>query len=336
VQLESPGTDNRRRSIASKIDEWVLCRLLALFGMPHVRHWRKCPTLAVIDGEVGGDLFTRARLSFGNGFARAVRMLPVSMSLVLLSLLLIRWTESRETVDTFAYVLVLASALLVGAVYIHLLALLLRVRRGVSPEFLPMRLINLIAMIEHRPDKWGSIAARGRINGQIEQVARLYARFGQELRAGDEKTAEDLDRWSRGLAARMRAMKLWVARPGPFTFTDVLARLSTDLRLAVHGNEHELEWQEPGPRIPSPRRSLIVKGAWASLSVLLLGATAAAVVTTETVSAASTLVISLLAAGGLMSLGQAGVPLRQLAEAKTTFDALRKEPSQKGPPTDGP
>ena len=192
-----------------------------------------------------------------------------------------------------------------------------------AAQMIPALLVRTIFLIEAYPEEWRDLKRRGLINKHLELLARSYARIPNQLQGGDPHTRRLFREWGLEMATSVRELKRWVAHPTPFTFTDLLHRLSSDLNCALDGRWSEIPRTAPAidSQVGSPRQ----KAAWLTLGALLLaGAISILVAYSSELGAGGPLVVSLLGALGLMAMTRGGISLEGLAKAKGNLDDLRK------------
>jgi hypothetical protein len=188
---------------------------------------------------------------------------------------------------------------------------------------IPSVLTQAISVIEAHPENWKDLNSRGRINKELERVARSYVRLPDQLRGGDPHTLTLFRDWGLEMAVSVRDLKQWVAHPSAFTYTDLLHRLSVDLNSALDGRWSEIPRAKPSgdSNTGSPRQ----KAAWLALGATLLAlAISILVAYSSKLGVGGPFLVSLLGALGLMAMSRGGIPLEGLSKAKGTLDVMRK------------
>jgi hypothetical protein len=103
-----------------------------------------------------------------------------------------------------------------------------------------------ILLLEDDANRWRDASFRGKINRNLESIAKRIERVPRELRPVDRVTTEVLTQRARAVAAELRSLKTWNAFPKPTTYSDLIQRLTKDLQVLSAGRWFDLPEQEPG------------------------------------------------------------------------------------------
>jgi hypothetical protein len=114
------------------------------------------------------------------------------------------------------------TAIVAGGVvlgYIFEIIALRAVGRQAGEYRVALNLFRLIEALEKDPDKWRELEFRARLNWRIERAAMGLETLPYALRLRDPVTLTAIFTSVQRKAAAIRALKIWVAQPNPFTYT---------------------------------------------------------------------------------------------------------------------
>jgi hypothetical protein len=132
----------------------------------------------------------------------------------------------------------LQTAVIVGGIvvgYIFEIMLIQALGRRNAELRLAINLFRLIEILEKNPGRWREVGFQALLNRRIERAAIGLETLPYALRLRDVATLATVLGSARRKAAAMRALKIWVAQPNPFTYTDLIWRLSNDLVVVIDG-----------------------------------------------------------------------------------------------------
>jgi len=101
----------------------------------------------------------------------------------------------------------------------------------------------------------------------------------------------------------MRALKIWVAQPNPFTYTDLIWRLSNDLVVVIDGRWFEL----PESDYPQKIRTKWEKALFIMLAITSAAAAIAIIALGSKLGPAATVLSSVLGIIAVALLSPAGI-----------------------------
>lgn len=223
---------------------------------------------------------------------------------------------------------------LFGTVAILYLAEIMAIRRIllVGNEWsVAWRLVRVIRLLESRPDCWRDLSFRRRVNRQLEGVSRALERLPAGMGISRIELRRELVTLARSKAEGIGELQRWVAQPGPFTFTDLLERLTSDLELVVAGRWFEL----PDSAHPlTVHASRTRRAAVAALAATLMLGTIAVIGFGSQFGPATTALSTTLGMATIAVLGRLGVSAEQLklaSEVSASLDrpAETTEPKEK-------
>jgi hypothetical protein len=283
------------------------------------RQFRTYPTLIGVDLERGGG--TAKAVIIGINRAESRQMLRIFV--VIIPFIVTGSAAIIYASQLRSQVLGVVSLIAIGLGFMLEFYILLTGKYLDLARTIPSVLTQAIAVIEAHPENWKDLTSRGRINKELERVARSYARLPYQLRGGDPHTLTLLGDWGLEMAASVRDLKQWVAHPSAFTYTDLLHRLSVDLNSALDGRWSEIPRTKPSEdsKAGSPRQ----RAAWLALGATLLALTIAILVAySSKLGVGGPFVVSLFGALGLMAITRGGISLDGLTKAKGALDILSK------------
>jgi hypothetical protein len=196
-----------------------------------------------------------------------------------------------------------------------------RIARLNAPAWTMIGLVRLIAKLEDQPERWADFSFRRGVNADVESLARRVEGLPQATGARDPASILELQKWAAGVASWFRQLKLWVAWPNPFTYTDLLHELARALELTVQGRWRELPTAAAPEAIPGPSR--VARAAWFLLGLALLAATGLGLAYSAKLGPAATFLAPLVGVVALTALTKAGLSLQNVVDSKKALDSLR-------------
>lgn len=191
-------------------------------------------------------------------------------------------------------------------------------------EQLLIRLLRLCVVLERNPEKWPWPHFKTSVNLELERVARLIDRYPTNLETTDALSSGVVGATAAGVAAKFREYKVWVAQPGPFTYTDLIEELTTALYAFASDSWHELPRAVPQIDKTATRLARFV---WAIVFVALVGLLIAIAIFQSNLGAVGSIGASLVAVLIVFVLGKLGVTLstlQQQAEVAAKLDIKPK------------
>jgi hypothetical protein len=195
--------------------------------------------------------------------------------------------------------------------------------RDLTDKHVTWWLFHAVLLLEYNADGWGLPTLRNEMAGTIKRIANNVERLPYQFRHLAPDVRRELLRASRRKAQAIRELQHWVVTPGPFTYTDLIERLTYSLEMIACDRWREL------PEADYQRRA----SRWlASVQVLfglvvLGGALAIVVVIPKSVpgfAPAASIVTSILVAAAFALLIRAGLPLNLANAAIDAGSKLHK------------
>lgn len=236
---------------------WRRRHSVSFWSKAYAREAEGCPSIQDLNAEVDGQLFNVLavrRYDVRSYVKRVLAMLFASVLVISVgngtSGLVANWV----TLDEVHYRAIVA----IVAYCIELVGFVMTVRAMVS-GVLEVDLFQLICHIERSPRSWTEHSSQKEICRELQSVARSVADYPRRL--GFRRTARHaypvLVETARRQAASISELQYWVLAPGPFTYTDLLARLTLSLELIMSGN-WILQPQEAAVRRESRARRILL------------------------------------------------------------------------------
>lgn len=235
-----------------------------------------CPTLNGYNAATQGidKMIARMRLGLKRRRRLALKFLVVLLVLIVAEALVIfilpgfrkQVVEWRPDSGSLVVMSVMSISWMVIAV-----VQFVKIAKRLSPGgMLVLRVLETATMLEAMPESWSRHDFARTLCRQFNRCAAAMDRFGQSLywreRAiGSKEIAERTSR----ISAQFREYKLWVTIPGPFTYTDLVFRLSRAVTLFVDGKWYLLDMYD-GPSVPK-RKEPLKNLLWTLALVLLVG-----------------------------------------------------------------
>jgi hypothetical protein len=114
------------------------------------------------------------------------------------------------------------------------------ISRRSSEYDLAVDCLRALEHLEAGPSRWRDPVFRGTVNSKLEKVATDLEKVFRQLQPHDLRTRHLLAERSSAAAAGIRDLKLWVAQPNPFTFTDLADHLIRSLEIILDGRWFDL------------------------------------------------------------------------------------------------
>ncbi len=189
------------------------------------------------------------------------------------------------------------------AILILEVGLLIPLYRRNYERFATRRLFNLVRSLEKNAPYWNDTQFRKLIALKIEYAARAIE--GIPLASGRiaPEVRRELFATSKRKAQAIRTLELWAMKPGPFTFTDLVNRLTSDLSIIAKGEWYNLP---DGQYKPKVSRSIIVVEI--GIAVLIIAGVVAIIEFASRLGAAAPILATILSAAALALLNRAGLP----------------------------
>ena len=102
------------------------------------------------------------------------------------------------------------------------------------------RLFEAVADLERNPSCWENPAFRSSIVGSLEKAAKEIERIPLTFRSAAPSVRRQAIVTAKTKAQAIRQLQLWALLPGPMTFTDLIHKLSIDLRTVSVGRWYDL------------------------------------------------------------------------------------------------
>ena len=296
---------------------------------PYEIQLKQCPTLSKLDIERPGftkNIIQRAhRMRWWGYFAILAIALLAVVIVYVANQIFAAVNDDQEPIwkiliglwPLFLLCVCVSATLAAYAVYRTRLAM---------QQALITELFRLCVVLEKNPAQWGRPQFTRSINRRLEACARQTEALPLILGlGGDPATRGKIAGAATGAAFQFRAYKVWVAQPGPFTFTDLVSALVGSLQLV-----HEGRWFELPKSIvaESNRASKLARLGWILLFIILLGLLLAlGYAQTQigiTVSTIGATILGILLTFILTRLGVKIAALQQVAEVSASVFPTNK------------
>jgi hypothetical protein len=296
------------------LDRYAL-KLFRAHAAPSIlqRGIRRSPILSGVDTFRGGRLGFEVLQSHWRWW-RSVRVVVygVWLGTVPVTLAAAWWAERSFQEDSPLQLLVLPVLFAYAGSAAFLF--LQRARKAVI-YVIPTNLYALTGRLDTGGEIWSKLWFRGEINERLEILASAFELLTPLLQPGDPIAKDGVDRWARGVAARLRSSKLLPPNRYPY----LLYEISVDLQMVLNEEWHLLPVIEPPPRPDGP--STINRAVWAGVGIASL--TGATLTYSVDLGVLTTPVATLLGVFGLLSLTKAGLASQLLTEARDAIQVLR-------------
>lgn len=204
--------------------------------------------------------------------------------------------------------------IMLGALYLAEIVLIAVIFPRLREFAVLQLLLELVILLETHPRRWPDPNFRGRINRDLEKVARKIEKLPQQLRPRDPATRSWLLVRADGAATNVRELKRWVSTPNPFTFTDLVERLIGYLSTIADGRWFDLP-QSAVER--QPRRN-----TWRQVRLLVLAVLAIATATLVLIKGVpnASIIGSVLGTVAVGALSASGFSVATIAQAADIAD----------------
>jgi hypothetical protein len=153
-------------------------------------------------------------------------------------------------VRTFEYAVYADGSILV-LVVLSMVIIELRSDHGQRREEASWQLFTAIRTVETNAKHWHSPSTVKYLTWQLESIAKAVERIPLQFKWLPPVIRRDAALIGRRKAQAIRELERWALMPGPFTYTDLLHRLTQDLCLVIDGRWYDLpeaKWERQKPR----------------------------------------------------------------------------------------
>lgn len=293
-----PSSGSRPAADVHSKSETILDRMGRLARVPHralrrIHRWqyrlslRKCPILQALNQQSNGQMIANLAEISADSFTSRPSVLVGFMGAAVVSVtdnLLLYLVGLGLEVGGFSFA----------------------VHRN-QERRLADRILQLTARLEKNPTRWARTGFRGKVNRELEGIARALERMPRQLRPSDPATWEWAVQRASVHAKAIRQLKMGVIIPTDSTRLDLIQFLASNLELVARGTWYAL----PQAESPSPRGNPISTRVVLTLvtAVALVGAVIAAY------NEAARPVAAALSVVAVYFLSQRGLSLDALGEA---------------------
>jgi hypothetical protein len=266
---------------------------IARYAQSYFSHARtSCPSLGSLDAVTLDKIARRQAESARETLRMFTGMIAAFLILIVLSVSINPHSHYAGYVSPAIFV----SLFVIGGIIMSALV------RRTSEATAVYVLYNLIVRLETRPGEWAGLPFRQDACMSLSRVASCVQRIPHRLAGLAPSVRRQVITTARNKAQAIRELQIWVMQPGPFTYTDLIQRLTSDLYILADGRWYDLP-EAPYVRQMSRTRTVFL----VFLALALVGVTAYGV--SFIPSPAGPVVSVIVAAVAVAIVNAAGLPV---------------------------